>query len=244
MMMARLSSSFLAVLLLALALPTPTSAFFLFDLFGWLFGKGNDCADISSVDNFDLSAFIAKSWYVQRQQVNTYQPPDRLFCVVATYEEVPGQTQWFQPAISVRNYAAGPGVNVAGSLTQLCATRTDRPGQLRVAPCFLPSFFGGPYWVVATDNTSYAIVTGGKLVTPGSCDDGDNLCTTRDDPTIKDPLSFVGNNQGLWFFTRVPNPPAAVLELLEEKAAELGICTADMLPVVQAGCDYSGAQIK
>jgi hypothetical protein len=240
--MARLSFlAFASVLLLLLSFPTPTSAFFLFQ---WLFGGGDDsCADIASVNNFDLSAFIARSWYIQRQQVNTYQSPDRLFCVVATYDEE-GKSQWFQPAITVRNFSAGKN-NASPSSTELCATKTDRDGQLRVAPCFLPSFFGGPYWAVATDYNTYAIVTGGKLTTPGSCkDDAGELCTTPDEGSIFDPLSFVGNNQGLWFFTRDRMPSAAVMTMLEDKAAELGICTTDMLPVVQAGCDYIGAQIK
>jgi lipocalin len=167
-----------------------------------------------------------------------------LSCVVATYDEEK-QSQWFQPAITVRNYATGAN-NASPSSTSLCATKTDRLGQLVVAPCFLPSFFGGPYWVVATDYTSYAIVTGGKLTTPGSCADdaADQLCTTPDEASITDPLSFVGNNQGLWFLTRDRMPSATVMTTLENKAAELGICTADMLSVVQTGCDYSGAKIK
>jgi lipocalin len=235
----------LACVLLVLTFPNPTVS-----LLDWIFGgDSNSCPEIASVDNFDLDAYIAKSWYVQRQQVNSYQPADSLFCLVATYS-LDGRDQWGQEAITVRNYNNDGGVNQSPTNPDmvLCATQTDRAGQLIVAPCFLPSLLGGKYWVVATDYNNYAIVTGGSLTERGSCDDDDDddgLCTTRQAASVLDPLSFViGNNQGLWFLTRSSNPTAALLQQMEEVAAALGICTADMLPVVHAGCSYTGATIK
>jgi lipocalin len=230
---------FITVIVFLLSYPLASSAF----IFQWLFGPS--CKTISSVDDFDLEAYISRSWYIQRQQVNTYQSKEDLFCVVATYDDE-SKSQWFQLAYSVRNYSNKGGVNQDSQTNGmvLCATQTGRAGQLVVAPCFLPSLFGGPYWVVATDYVNYAIVTAGKLTTRGSCDNQSGLCTTLDEASIFDPLSFVGNNQGLWFFTRAQMPSSQVMNMMEAKAVELGICTADMVAVVQQGCSYAGARIK
>ena len=36
--------------------------------------------------NFNLTAYGRKSWYIQAQQVESYQPLDSLYCVTATYD--------------------------------------------------------------------------------------------------------------------------------------------------------------
>lgn len=241
----RLSSSTRPNTILLCLLVQQTSA--LFNLFG---GSGPTCPSVTPVvENFDIDEYIEASWYIQRQQVNTYQSADTLFCVVATYERE-GRQQWFQEAITVINFSNEGGVNEgarAGTgFGGLCATlgEGEMAGSLRVAPCFLPPFLGGPYWVVAYSPGSWAIITGGQLSVLGSCGEEEGVCTTRESGSIFDPLSFIGNNQGLWFFTRDPLPDASVLEEMEAAAASLGICTANMLDVVHEGCTYEGTTIK
>lgn len=207
----------------------------------------NKCTQIDTPDDFDLDAYTEKSWYVQRQQTNTYQPEGDLFCIVARYDR-DGRRQWGRKAVTVRNYANRGGVNgdSPNGDFKLCATprfRFRKPAQLRVAPCYVPTSLGGDYWVVAFEpNYEWAIVTAGQPDQEGACED-DSLCTLREECKIGF-LPCVGNGQGLWFFTRERFPQAEVLEAMEAKAAELGICTANMKDVVHEGCLYQGINLK
>ena len=206
------------------------------------------CSRIDTPDDFDLDTYIEKSWYIQRQQTNTYQPESDLYCIVATYNKE-GKRQWGRKAVTVRNYANKGAVNGPSPSADmiLCATprfRFRKPAQLRVAPCLVPVTLGGDYWVVAFEpNYEWAIVTGGQPDQKGECSADESLCTLRTDCNVGF-LPCVGNGQGLWFFTRDQNPAPAVLTAMENKAAELGICTANMKEVVHTGCNYLGATLK
>jgi lipocalin len=184
---------------------------------------------------------------VQRQQTNSYQGEDSLYCVTATYDEE-GKRQWLRRAISVRNYSNRGQVNggvTVGEDNILCATQTRRaPGKLLVAPCFLPSrIFGGPYWVVAVaDDYSWAVVSGGQPDVAGECTVDDSLCTTAD--SVSGVTGFLGQNQGLWFFTRAQVADNVTLAVMEGAARGLGICTDKLRTVEQEGCKYEGARIK
>lgn len=206
---------------------------------------GPECQDISPVADFDIDEYVAASWYIQRQQTNIYQPADSLFCVVATYE-MEGRRQFFQEAISVFNFSNRGAINQGGGGgPSLCATRrSSDTGQLAVAPCFLPPFLGGAYWVAAYSPGRWSIVTGGQPNVEGSCSGEEDLCTTRESFSILDPLTIIGNNQGLWFLTRDRFPDDALLAEMEAAAADLGICTSGMLDVVHEGCTYEGAVLK
>jgi lipocalin len=215
----------LIVLLAALLGPSPVAGFF------------NSCPKIDTVD-LDIDSFVEKTWYIQRQQTTAYQPAENLFCVTATYA-LEGAKQYWKDAITVRNYANKGGVNGPSGGGNLCAT-IKAPGKLVVAPCFLPSHFGGPYWVAAVaSDYSWAIIVAGQPNVRGRCGDA-NLCTTRE-PSF---LSGFGNGEGLWFFTRAQVADQTTLATLEATAAGLGICTAKMLPVVQSGCTYTGSNHK
>jgi lipocalin len=222
----------------AFLLASPTSAFF----FG-LFNR-NDCPDVEPPTDFDIDQYISKTWYIQRQQVNSYQPERDLFCVIATYDDV-GRRQWFRKAITVRNYGNRDSVNnPTGSRGGvLCATQSrpnSAPAKLAVAPCFLPpALFAGPYWVVAfAPDYSWAIVTGGQPSEEGECGAEEDFCTNKIGGTL------FGNGEGLWFFTRAQMPALGVITAMEAKALELGICTAEMKTVVHEDCNYEGATIK
>ena len=91
----------------------------------------------------DLEEYTRATWYVQKQQVNAYQPADQLFCVTATYNLEPQRTVplYHGTVITVYNEATQSDlktpVNGGGVL---CARQPDetKPDQLSVAPCFLP----------------------------------------------------------------------------------------------------------
>jgi lipocalin len=209
---------------------------------------GNSCTKIETPDDFDVDKYIEKSWYIQRQQTNTYQPEDDLYCIVATYSKE-GERQWGRRAITVRNYANSGAVNgpSPNGDFKLCATprfRFRKPAELRVAPCYVPASLGGDYWVVAFDpDYEWAIVTAGQPDQEGACSADSSLCTLREECKIGF-LPCVGNGQGLWFFTQAQSPDPSIIDAMEAKALELGICTANMRDVVHEGCNYDGATLK
>lgn len=52
---------------------------------GNLFSSSSSCAPVTTADPFDLEAYAVHPWYVQEQQVTSYQPLDALYCVRASY---------------------------------------------------------------------------------------------------------------------------------------------------------------
>jgi len=48
-------------------------------------GQGS-CPEVSPMTGLDLEEYARASWYVAQQQVNGYQGPEDLFCIVATYD--------------------------------------------------------------------------------------------------------------------------------------------------------------
>lgn len=230
-----LSSLFLTLVVLFTSSTDTTSALF------WR----NDCPKLTPPADFDLDEYVKQTWYIQKQQPISYLPESDFYCVAATYD-LEGKKQWFREAVSVRNYASRDRINNsnnAGNFT-LCATRfdpDDEPAKLMVSPCFLPPRLGGPYWIVAVaDDYSWAIVTGGQPDREGECGEESGLCTTASGSRF----TLLGNDQGLWFFTRAQVADELTMLAMEAKALELGICTAGMKDVVQEGCLYEGAVIK
>jgi lipocalin len=263
--------SCLFALLVLASLPTPSSALIEFDLliylYKWMLERvfGPDCQDLPILgDTFDLDRFIASSWYTQRQQVNEFQDFSELFCVVDTYHLMTTTTTTTanaknnnnngtttaqtdrdgNPKLEIVQFHNGQSRNPY--VSRCSATHTKAfGGQFRTHVPFVPAFLAGPIWVIDTDYDTYAILTGGPLSVRGSCDEISELCTIPQRAEIfPSPLSFAGNKQGLWFFTRDPLPPASLLEQMEEKANAMGICTAAMLDVVHEGCTYEGANVK
>merc|ERR1711865_696780 len=90
----------------------------------------------------------------------------------------------------------GNGASQSGGL---CADfDKDMPSQLGVAPCFLPQWFAGPYWIVSYREGAkdgYALVSGGQ---PENVIEGETDCGAGG----AEPCCKTGdgvNNSGLWF---------------------------------------------
>lgn len=203
--------------------------------------NSNGCPVVSVVEDFNIDEYIRKSWFVQKQQVNGYQPENALYCVAATYEsEGKGVPFFWGTVISVYNYG---NVNEVNGRNQndsngmvLCARQPDEntPAKLLVAPCFLPNFLAGDYWVVAAgpspSNYEWAIISGGQPTE--KYDDG---CTTKESGI---------NGSGFWFFTRAKVASEETLAEMESVARNLGFTTSLLKDVAQEGCNYEGANLK
>lgn len=147
-------------------------------------------ANFSTVQGFDLQSFIKSRWYIQQQMPTLYLPESENRCVYAEYS-LPAKKSFWGYDINVHNYAedvAAPHKkHDSGSF--ICAKIVDKDaGKLEVAPCFLPTFAAGPYWVVDySEAQGYALISGGAPSTsaPGGCQTGKGV-----------------NDAGLWIFTR------------------------------------------
>jgi len=215
------------------------------------------CTPLSVQSSFNITEYLRASWYVQKQQKNGYQPSSSLNCVVATYNEtyhgkppyVPGfRGQAFTVYNDCRRDSKdGPVCNNFTSpdfkpsfAIPLCGRVPDKaePAKITVAPCLLPNFLAGNYWVAAAgpqpDNYQYAIVVAGQPTVERS--DG---CTTPD--TCSNPAQF---SCGLWFFTRQPVPEASVMDMLSKAAREKGISTQLLVTVDHTACRYDGYELK
>lgn|ERR1711966_42109 len=207
----------------------------------WLCNKPkNVCPVVTPVADFDVSKYTDKTWYVQKQQVNGYQKVDDLFCVTATYNT--GN----DGLIKVDNRANQKAVNqnISGegnAFSKLCAKQLKAgTGEIGVQPCFLFNIgltsTAGPYWVIAIDpNYEWAVISGGQPTEIIGDDSADVKCTTKTTGI---------NGSGLWLFTRSPMPPNSVVDTMEATLADMGVSTAKLLDVKQAGCTYEGMPIK
>lgn len=206
------------------------------------------CLPVTTVDNFNITAYAQAPWYVQQQAENAYTPLDQNRCVTAQYAQRetsrpawydlpvwlidPGN--WWGYTIDVFNYAdvtSDDGGDFSSMGGNLCAAQdADTPSQLSVAPCWLPPLFAGPYWIVAyqEDPTDgYALVSGGQptQVVDGESDcgpDGTNACCKTGDGI---------NRSGLWILTRQKNPSATLVETVRGLAKQAGFATSVLFDV-------------
>lgn len=200
----------------------------------------------------NISEYSRASWYVQQQQVNGYQSENDLYCVVATYNsDDNSHVPFFSgKVLTVYNYANQDKVNGIPmgyikpgtstpyfNSTTLCARQpnSSEPEKLLVAPCFLPNFLGGPYWILAvgpnTTNYEWAIVIGGQPT-----ERIDNYtCTTK---------STGFNGSGLWIFSRNRTLSQDKLKVVHEILDYHNISKLKLLNVSQKGCNYIGAFLK
>jgi hypothetical protein len=249
-------ASFLAVLVLLLVYPVPTSALFeqltyaLTEIINFILNRiiGPKCKTLPTIPDFDFNRYIARSWFTQKFQATEYIDYSERFCMVETYF---ADESAYQKATIAKFHTGqgGGGVNVNPYLVKnRCLTPYgDKGGQFKVAFCFLPSFLiflGGPWYVVDTDYDNYAIVTAGPLTKRSDCDDASGLCTVPNRGELADPGSWFGQRQGIYFFTRAKMPSAALMAQIEQKALDLGICTVAMIDTVHKDCTYEGAEIK
>lgn len=198
---------------------------------------GQTCPTVTPVDpaDFDIDEWTRATWYVQEQQVNSYQPAEDLFCVTATYNLEGASVPFFSgTVISVYNRATKDDyVDDRGpKCGRLCGRVQDANAgsTLSVAPCFLPNILTGPYWPVyiARNGTEYtaAVVTGGapNVYVSGTDETQDVLCTTCEDRS---------NGSGLWIFSRVPEESTETLDEIKDILKDMGISTDALIPVVQ-----------
>lgn len=189
-----------------------------------------------SVEPFDVARYIEAPWYTQAQINTTFQPRETLYCVRAQYTALDPKNPL--AGVLVRNYAnrgavngpiegtSGPGSNIP--LRFIGVPEADEPSKVTVGFALPnsnnPLAFGGPnYWVVALDpDYQWAIITGGA---PGQLTEN-NKCTT---------------SGGFYLFTRDPVVPQSTIDAMKAKADELGLDTAQLVTVPQAGCKYEGA---
>lgn len=203
----------------------------------------HDCPIIQLQNDINLTEYIRSTWYIQQQQINSYQPKNDLFCVTATYNlDNHSRVPLFNGTVlSVYNYANHNYVNGPHTPTSnnsiLCARQPNQsqPEKLLVAPCFLPNILGGPYWIVSvgpsSDNYEWAIVSGGN---PNVRIDN-QTCTTKQRGV---------NGSGLWIFSRKQVLDDITLHHVRDILTKKGISTSRLLNVTQKGCNYTGAFIK
>ena len=189
------------------------------------------CQPITTVEGLDLVEFSRASWYVQAQQVTRDQPAEDLFCLTATYDlDQPSVPFFSGTTISVNNYGNNGGVNGDFRGGPLCGRlpNDDVTSKLLVAPCFLPNFAAGDYWVAglgqrADSSYEWALVVGGQP--DREFEDG---CTTPEDRS----------SGGLWLLSRDQVLSDASLADAADLAASQGITMQRMLNVPQLGCEY------
>merc|ERR1711907_852650 len=193
--------------------------------------SSSSCLPVSTVENFDVATYASKPWYVQEQAPNAYTRVEQNRCVTAQYSVRDKKSFWGYK-VDVLNYAEDANGNSIGG--GLCADYDENmPSQLKVAPCFLPKIFAGPYWVVAYNETEgYALVSGGQPTTV--------VEETGCGPAGADACCRTGtgiNNSGLWILTRDPTPGAALVEKVEAIATAKGFSTSVFFDVDHTGCD-------
>jgi hypothetical protein len=205
--------------------------------------KTNNCPSITPMSTLNISEYIRASWYIQEQQITSYQPENTLYCVTQTLNETNNTVPLFSgPVIDVYNYgnvgsAIGPQEN-ENNFT-LCAREVNisNHGMLLNGPCFLPNNFAGPYWVIAagprSNNYTWAIVSGG----PPTVRYQDGNCST----------SLHGmNGSGLWLFTRnsYGQDVNYLTGMMRDMLRQFGYSVSQLLDVVHRNCSYTGAYIK
>ena len=180
------------------------------------------CQTVETVDDFDIDVYAAAPWFVHQQAENSYSPIDQNYCTEAQYTVRDEPTFWGY-TVNVYNQAQTEN----GSLQEgkLCAYQTkESKSKLAVAPCFLPKFLAGPYWIVAYNETEgYALISGGQPKIP--VDGG--LCRTGTGT----------NNSGLWIFSRSQERDEALVTKVRGIAEAAGFDTSVLNDVDQTSCD-------
>eukprot|EP00294_Goniomonas_avonlea_P008849 CAMPEP_0114559610 /NCGR_PEP_ID=MMETSP0114-20121206/11013_1 /TAXON_ID=31324 /ORGANISM="Goniomonas sp, Strain m" /LENGTH=407 /DNA_ID=CAMNT_0001745091 /DNA_START=9 /DNA_END=1232 /DNA_ORIENTATION=+ len=210
------------------------------------------CSPVTPVGpSLNLTEWARASWYPQQQQLTGYQHLDDLFCVTATYqagEEHHDKVPFFEgEVIAVHNYATKGSTSGTpeqpDNKTVLCARVPDatNPSKLLVAPCFLPNFLAGDYWIIAVgdetgENASaeryeWAVVSGGQPTVEYS--DG---CTTKETGTY--------GGVGMWIFSRQPVANQSVVDLARAAMVKQNITLSRLHPVDHTNCSFAGAFIK
>lgn len=184
-------------------------------------GVGN-CQRVQAQENFTQSTYFTGRWYGQSQMVTRYQPIDSFYCITADYKPKSSGTfnGWTITVLNRGRFDDGRPLDA-----ELCARDPKGDGdaaKLNVAPCFLPAFLGGDYWVLAYDaEEGYSLVVGGQPDT-----ETDAGCYVSD------------TNAGMWILTRAPIPAPGLVEKVKGLAIEQGIDVSVMFDVNHSDCEY------
>mmetsp|Transcript_7164 Transcript_7164/g.9721 ORF Transcript_7164/g.9721 Transcript_7164/m.9721 type:complete len:214 (-) Transcript_7164:140-781(-) len=179
------------------------------------------CKPVVTVSGFDIDTFISKPWYAHQQAPTEYVPIERNFCTRAMYAKKESKSI-LGYEIDVDNFTEDADGNKYGG--KLCATIVD-DAKLAVAPCFLPTVFAGPYWVLAYDEEKgYAFVSGGQPMYRSENGEG---CTTGKGE----------NDSGLWIFLRSRERDEDLIDEIRQMAKDMDIDVSVMNDVDQTNCD-------
>jgi lipocalin len=128
--------------------------------------------------------------------------------------------------IKVYNYLTADKVNGEVHSTNICGTveDTSEPAELKVAPCFLPTLLGGPYWIIYFDQESgLGLVSGGQPTneTPTGCRTGTGV-----------------NGSGLWIALRTAARDEKLITKGRSILQGMGYDITILKDVEHAGCTY------
>jgi len=186
--------------------------------------KLGECPPVKTAEGFDLDSYISGKWYIQEQAETQYLPKEQNFCVQAEYTKKAKKNWLLGWEIDVSNYAQEADGTPHDSGDTLCAQSADKddPAKLEVAPCFLPGFLAGPYWVLEYDeNEGYALISGGQ-----PSEENENGCTNGDGV----------NDSGLWIFTRQQKRDEVLVERVRDMAKAQGFDISILNTVDQTNC--------
>jgi len=175
-------------------------------------------------DPFSLEDYISQEWWVQEQMVTQYLPLEQNFCVRARYSEDPDSffAKIWGWDIQVENFSQREDGTEVNSGDTLCADQVDG-AKLRVAPCFLPKWSAGPYWVLEfNDDEGWALISGGAPEVEGA----NEQCKTGTGT----------NDSGLWIFTRAQQRDDALVDRLIQKLDDMRFDTTVLNPVDNTKC--------
>jgi len=179
-------------------------------------------AGFDTVDNFDLDVFISNRWFIQQQMEVDYLPKENNYCVTAEYKKKENFNVWGYD-LDVYNHAEEKDgtVHDSGDLLKAKIVNGEK-GQLAVAPWFVPSYFAGPYWILAHDEAKgYALISGGPptIESNGKCKTGSGK-----------------NNSGLWIFTREQPRNQELVDTVREIATAKGFDLSVLNDVDHTNC--------
>ena len=123
--------------------------------------RAQERKELTTAANFDIHKYVSAKWFTHQQVETVYVPDIQNYCVSAEYTILDKPT-FFGYTMTMDMYTEFVSGN--GKTQKLCAQNSDpdMPSKLSVAPCFLPKFAAGAYWVLAYDEPDgYALVSGG-----------------------------------------------------------------------------------
>lgn len=221
--------------------------------------QGCPPSGLDSVADFDLKKFISAPWYSLQQVQVEFQRSNSFYCTRARY--IPVDPNNLSKGVNVVNYANmdrpnGPAIGVTGAAGNTSfslfaipvpATGPTAASKLLVGPKQFVA--NAPAAAVAQQlkapNGNYRVVAVGLSANAALGYDWAIIVGGSTAPSEKTASGLCGPSQakdeGLWLFHRNPLAPASDVQLMRQKAKELGIDTSRLEPVKHEGCRYEGA---